>query len=182
MNMRPVLPVLLLALPLAAQEWPGPDTIGVQVRVSQPGGDLSDATSSNTPGVGASLLAELHFDSTVCARLNMGADDWSRPGASGDRSVRSFQLGGEALWFLVEDRDDWLKGPYLVGGIHMVNWSLGASASGTGSTLRVTHAAYTAGIGYRLSRHLDAEVKVLAGVASPTVNAAAVQVAVSYRL
>jgi hypothetical protein len=184
---RPLLlPALLLALPLSAGDWPGPDTLGVQVRLDVPNGDLSDATDSSAPGVGASLQAEIHFDPSLvdaplAVRLELGADEWSKPGSSSEHEVRSFHLGGEAVYFLMDDRSDALKGPYLLAGVRGVAWSLGSSASGTGSSTRVVHAAYTAGMGYRWDRHLDAELKVLAGPLTPELTAGALVACVGYR-
>jgi hypothetical protein len=181
-----VLPALLLALPLAAGDWPGPDTLGVQVRADVPSGNLADAADSSAPGVGASLQAEIHFDPSLvdaplAVRLELGGDEWSKPGTSSMRAVREFHLGGEVVYFLRDDRSDLLKGPYLLAGIRGAAWSLGASASGTGSSLRVVHAAYTAGMGYRWNRHLDGELKVMAGPITPTLTAGALMACAGYR-
>lgn len=182
---RPILlPALLLALPLAAGDWP--DTLGIQVRASVPNGNLADAADSSAPGVGIGLQAELHFDPSLveaplAVRLEMGADEWSRPGGSSRRAVREFHLAGEVVWFLHDDRSAGMKGPYLLAGLRGAAWSLGASASGTGSSLRVIHAAYTAGMGYRFSRHLDAELKVLAGPVTRDLSAGALMAGLAYR-
>jgi hypothetical protein len=161
MRIRIALAMLLPFLPLAAQ-WPGPDTLGAQVRLSLPGGNLPDATGSRAPGYGASLMAEMHFESTVCARAELGMDNWAQKGGSGDRSVRAYHLGVEALCFL-QDSGDYLKGPYLAAGAGVYTWALGADTRATGKPLRSAKAALTAGFGYRFNAHLDAELKILAG-------------------
>jgi hypothetical protein len=182
MNKHFVLPFLFLTLPLAAEEWPGPDTIGFQARVSKPLADLSDAVGSPAPGIGASLQVELHFDSTICGRVDLGADDWSKLGGSSARSVRALHLGGEVVYFLIEDRDTLLRGPYLTAGLQAVYWSLGANASGTGTSLDTVHPGYTAGFGYRVSRRVDLELKVMASPMTSNQTAGAVMACVTFRL
>ena len=179
--MRPWLlfPALLLTLPALA-EWPEADALGVQVRLNLPGGALSEATGNRLPGVGVSLMAELHFESQFCGRLLMGADDWPQIG-TGSRRVRSYQLGGEAVYFLQDPGEASFAGPYLVAGAAGTAWTIGADARKAKVPLRVMHVAFTAGFGYRLTRHLDLEVKLLAGVVDPDFTANAIQFGATYR-
>ncbi len=60
-------------------------------------------------------------------------------------------------------------------------WTLGKDVTGTGESRRVMHAAATLGFGWRLMRHLDAEVKVLAGKIDPGVDAFALMGGLNYR-
>lgn len=175
-----VLP-LLLALPLAAADWPGPDTLGVQARLALPGANIPDATGSRVPGLGASLLAELHFDSAFCARLELGTDDWRQKGGSGNRSVQDYHLGFEAMYFMQDEGGAYLKGPYLVGGVGLYTWALGSDALGTGVPLRVAKAAATGGFGYRFNAHVDAELKVMASKVAKGFTAEATLVGVTWR-
>jgi hypothetical protein len=172
------LAALLLALPMVAEER---DTLGVQARLSLPGGNLPDATGSQAPGMGASLLAELHFEPEVCLRLLIGADSWRQKGSAGDRSVRAYHVGAEAIYFLQDDGGDFRKGPFLIGGLAGITWALGADTRDTGTPLRVIHAGFTAGFGYRFNRHMDAEVKVLSSKVDPDFTATATMVSFTYR-
>jgi hypothetical protein len=153
----------------------------VQARLSLPGGNLPDATNSRAPGLGASLLAELHFESALCARLDLGADTWRQKGSVGNRSVQAYHLGMEALYFMQDEGGAYLKGPYLVGGMAVTTWALGSDARGTGLPLRSTKASLTAGFGYRFNAHLDGEVKILAGKVDAAFSAEATQVGVTWR-
>ena len=53
--------------------------------------------------------------------------------------------------------------------------------TGAGETRRVVHAAATLRVGWRMMRHLDAEVKVLAGRIDPVLDALAIMGCVNYR-
>lgn len=182
-----VLPVLLalpLTLPLAAANpaaWPGPDTLGIQARLSLPGGNIPDATASRAPGLGASLMAELHFDSVVCARLSMGSDSWRQKGSAGNRSVQAYSLGMEGLCFLNDDGGSSLRGAYVAGGLAVYTWALGSDALGTGTPVRTTKAALTVGLGYRFTAHVDAEVRIIAGKVTPDFTGAATMLGINYR-
>ena len=174
-------PALLLALPLSAQ-WPGDDLIGLQGRVSFPGANLSDAVGAGTPGFGLSVQTELHFERTqsmVCARIAMGADDWRRLGG-GNRSVTGYHVGGDALYFLRDDGRDYLNGPYLIGGLEAIAWSVSAGASDTGTSQRVLRAGGSLGFGYRLSRKTDAEVKVFVSQVDPSFKVYAAMACLNY--
>lgn len=167
--MLKVLPALLLSvLPLAAQA-PEPNRVGGQARLSLPGGNLPDATGGRAPGLGGSLLAELHFEDMddLAFRVGMGADNWFKHGGDGNRAAASYYLGAELAYFFTEKVGSTQKGPYLVGGLQGVTWALGASPDGTQPSVRTLHAAVTVGFGYRFSRRLDVEVTVLAGPVSP---------------
>jgi len=178
--MRPwfVLSALFLALPLSAQ-WPGQDLLGVQGRLSFPGGELAQAVGTLTPGLGLSVQTELHFEDKLCARLGMGLDSWFHPG-KGNRSVAAYDVAGEVLYFLRNDDQDFLNGPYLVAGLSGITWALSAGASNTGSPERSIHAGITGGFGYRLTRHLDCELKIMASQVNPGFTANATIVCLNY--
>jgi len=175
-------PALLLALPLSA-DWPGDDLIGVQARVSLPGANLADAVGTTTPGIGLSVQTELHFERTqsmVAARIAMGADDWRKLGGSSDRAVTGYHVGGDVLYFLKDDGKDYLNGPYLIGGLEAVAWSVSQGASDTGVSQRVIRAGGSAGFGYRLTRRTDAEVKVYVSQVDPSFKVYAARVCLNY--
>jgi hypothetical protein len=181
------IPALLLALPLCAQ-WPGENLVGVQVRAGFPGADLPDAVGSEAPGIGASIQAELHtepyrFDravSLLCARVELGADTWRKPGGSRDRSVNAYHLGVDAVYFLKDDGREFLNGPYLVGGAEGIAWVVGAGASDTGVSQRTLRAGYSVGFGCRFNQHLDAEVKVMASEVDPALKVGVAMVCLNY--
>lgn len=180
---RYLLPACLLCTGLAAQSIQDA-TLAVQGRLSKAESDLKDATDSSLPGIGASLLAEMAFHEGYRARLDIGYDLWQkgdlkhRPGAEG--SASAFHVGVEGLLLLDPDAPQGL-GPYLLAGIGAYSWSVKEEDGGTTVKRRGTHAAATVGIGYRMSERFDAEVKVLAGRVVKDMNAAAIQLGVTYR-
>jgi hypothetical protein len=147
---------------------------------------LKDVTGSSIPGLGASLVAELDYGEGYRARLDIGYDQWlkgdlgSRPGTEG--SVSTFHMGVEGVMMLNPDETP-ARGPYLLAGIGGYAWDVQEQDSATHATTkrRGTHVAGTLGMGYRLTKSLDVELKVLAGQVVPTVAAAAIQVGVTYR-
>jgi hypothetical protein len=116
----------------------------------------------------------------LAVRVGMGADNWFGHGGDGNRSVASYYVGAELAYFIMEKTGSVQKGPYLVGGLQGVTWALGASADGTHPSVRTLHAAVTAGFGYRLSRHLDVEVTVLAGPVTPGFTANTTRLAATW--
>jgi len=181
------IPALLMALPLCAQ-WPGEDMVGVQFRAGIPGADLPDAVGSEAPGLGASLQAELHTapyrfernQSLFCARVELGMDAWRKVGGSPGRSVKAYHLGLDGLYFLKDDGREFLNGPYLIGGAEAIAWDVGAEASSTGSEERAFRAGLSLGFGYRLNRHMDAEVKFMGSQVDPTLKVGVAMVCLNY--
>ena len=182
---RPLLLAAWLSLSLAAQGTE-PASIGVQVRASAAEAGLKDATGSSLPGLGASLLAELEYGEGYRARLDLGYDQWlkgdlgSKPGSEG--SVSAFHVGVEGVMMLNPDESP-SRGPYLLAGAGGYVWDVQEedSAPHTTTKRRGTHVAGTLGLGYRLAKSLDVELKVLAGQVVPTLSAAAIQIGVTYR-
>jgi hypothetical protein len=187
------LSALLLALPLCAgatpeDAFPGDNLVGVQARGSLPGLDLASAVGSTTPGIGVSLQTELHFppyrfdrdQCRFCARVEIGADTWQKVGASSGRDVTAFNLGVDGLYFLRDDGREFLNGPYLIAGVQEMAWTVGAEASGTGASERGVHGGYEAGLGCRLNRHLDAELKFLGSQADPALKVGAAMVCLDF--
>lgn len=184
MRIRPALLSLLLALPVGAQVLE-PSMLGVQGRISIPEGSMRDALGGlRIPGFGASLFAELDLGEGLRVRANLGADIWPQGKgnlSSDDRQIQAFHLGGEVLYFLRDEGGKELRGPYLTAGLAGYAWSLGKDVSGGGETRRVLHAAATLGLGWRLARHLDAEVKLLAGRIDPGLDAMVLMAGLNYR-
>ena len=180
--MRPwiTLPTLLLALPLAAQA-PEPNSIGIQARLSLPGGNLPDVTGSRNAGIGASLQAELHFESVLSLRLLMGADDWRPKGAAQNRAVQAYHVGVDVVYFLRDEGRDYVQGPYVMAGLAGYTWAIGADAQSRTTPLRSTKACVDVGFGYRLNPHFDVELKVLAGKVEPNFTANTTSLGITYR-
>jgi len=184
MRIRPILATLLLSLPLAAQVLE-PSMIGIQGRISIPEGSFRDALGGlRIPGFGASLFAEVDLGDNLHARAGLGGDLWPQGRGnlgSDDRQIQAFHLGGEALYFLRDEGGKVITGPYVLAGLGGYSWSLGKDVTGTGASRRVLHAAATLGFGWRLMRHLDAEVKILVGKIDPGVDAMALMGGLNYR-
>ena len=187
------LSALLLALPLCANPsgeapFPGENLMGVQGRGSLPGADLADAVGSSTPGIGASVQVELHFEPyrferdqcRFCARLGMGVDSWRMVGGSPGRSVTAYQVGIDGLYFFRDDGREFLNGPYLMVGAEGITWAVGAKASDTGAPERVIRAGFSAGFGYRLNRRVDAELKIMGSQVDPALKIATTMVCLNY--
>ena len=177
---------LLLGLSLRAQQYE-PATLGFQVRGSLPFGGLKDAVGGGLPGVGVGLVMEDDFLEGYRGRVVMGADQWFKgklenlPGMKG--GVSSFHLGVEGVRLLRPYEDYPLLGPYVVAGVGMYAWSVTREDTvlNTSATRRVTHAGATFGFGWRLTAHLDVEVKALGGVVDPDFTAAALLAAATFR-
>lgn len=184
MRIRPALLSLLLALPVRAQVLE-PSMLGLQGRISIPEGNFRDALGGlRIPGFGASLFAELDLGDNLHARGGLGADIWPQGKgnlASDDRQIKAFHLSGEAVYFLRDEGGKVILGPYVTAGLGGYAWSLGKDVTGTGQGRRVLHAAATLGFGWRLMRHLDAEVKVLGGRIDPGLDAMALMGCLNYR-
>lgn len=184
MKVSRALPFAALAtLGLMAQE---PASIGVQARVSKAESGLKDVTGSSLPGLGASLVAEIDSSEGYRARLDIGYDYWQKgdlsksPGTEG--SATAFHVSVEGLMMLNPEGSPAL-GPYVLAGIGAYSWSVKEHDKDTDATvkLRGTHAAGTVGLGYRLAKSLDAELKVLAGRMVAKRTATAIQLGVTYR-
>jgi len=184
MRIRPALLSLLLVLPLRSQVLE-PSMLGLQARISIPEGSFRDALGGlRIPGFGASLFAEMDLGDSLHYRLGMGADQWPQGKGnvgSDDREIQAFHVGGEVVYFLRDEGETRLLGPYVTAGIAGYAWALGKDVTGAGETRRVVHAAATLGVGWRMMRHLDAEVKVLGGRVDPGVDALAIMGCVNYR-
>ncbi len=174
--------VVLLASSLGAQD-PESATIGVQARISHPEAGLRDLVGGGIeiPGVGLSLVAEFDMTEGYRLRVDFGGDRWS--GHSGvDSKVFAYHLGVEGVMMLrPDDEPSW--GPYILAGLGGYAWSVGETDAITGGTnnRRIMHVAGTVGIGFRLARTLDVELKALGGRIDPKLFAAAVMLGVTFR-
>jgi len=184
MRIRQAFATLLLSLPLSAQVLE-PSMIGIQARMSIPEGSFRDALGGlRIPGFGASLFAELDLGENLHARMGLGADLWPQGrGKIGreDRRIQAFHLDGGVLYFPRDEGGKTITGPYVIAGLGGYAWSLGKDVTGTGEARRVLHAAATLGFGWRMMRHLDAELKVLVGKVDPGVDALAIMGGLNYR-
>jgi len=177
---------LLLGTTLRAQQYE-PASLGLQVRGSLPFGELKDAVGGGLPGIGVGLVMEEDFLEGYRGRVVMGADQWFKgklenlPGMKG--GVSAFNLGIEGVRLLRPYGDYPVLGPYVVAGVGMYAWSVTREDTvlNTSATRRVTHAGATFGFGWRLTAHLDVEVKAMAGQVDPDFGAAALLGAATFR-
>lgn len=181
MRFSSLLPALVVATQLTALKAE-PNTLGVQVRLSVPGGNLPDASGSRNPGLGGGLQAELNLDDSHFAiRVVVGADDWRKGAASQNSAVQAYHIGTEGIYFLRDEGLDHISGPYLLLGLSSYTWAMGADARPDGKPLRVSHAVFHGGFGYRINRYLDLELKLFTGKVELGFVASATQVGVTYR-
>jgi hypothetical protein len=178
---------LLGVLPLAAQEYE-PATLGAQVRVSVPEGDLKSAVGGVAkPGLGASVEWEEDFLDGIRGRVGLGIDNWfkgdweDRPGMKGGLSATHLTV--TVVRMLRPDADPPLTGPYVLGGVGLTAWSLTSedSLAGTKVTRKATHMSFVLGAGWRIARGMDVEFKVLTGKVEPDFTATAVMGGVTFR-
>ena len=160
------------------------------LRASFPESGLHDAVGGGTvPGLGASLVMEQdlaeHFEGWR-ARLALGGDFWfwgnltQLPGTSG--KVTAAHISGELVKMLRPGGDPVTLGPYLVVGAGLYEWSGTRVDPVLGKVdLKSGHMAGTFGFGWRLTRSLDGEVKVLMGKMDPATTAVAVMAAATLR-
>ncbi|WP_306597936.1 hypothetical protein [Geothrix sp. 21YS21S-2] len=177
---------ILLASALWGQEAE-PSTLGLQLRGSFPESGLGDAVGGgNAPGVGISLVMENDLAEYYPGwryRVALGMDFWfwgnltKLPGSAGKVSVG--HLSAEAVRML---RPASPKGPYLVAGVGIYEWSWSKSDPVLGKVdQKAGHMAGTFGFGYRWTRSLDFEVKALMGKMDPDTTAVAIMAAATYR-
>lgn len=154
--MRPALwlcPVLALAL--GAQDA-DPKYMGVQIRVHNPVGDLKQ--QMGTYGMGASIFVEHQLEDSFAVRLVGGMDMWGKGvsgGLTGDTRARAYHFDVEGLKFLRPDDEPNLLGPYFVVGVGGYGWEL----TQNNQSRRTFRAGGSLGFGYRMSTHLDAEIR-----------------------
>lgn len=179
----------LLATALCAQE-PEPATLGFQVRASFPEAGLSAAEGGGqAPGLGLSVVMEedlVQWYEGWRARMAVGTDIWfwgsvtSVPGASG--KVTASHVSGELVRMLRPGGDPVSLGPYVLVGLGLYEWAWTKNDPVLGRVdERVGHGAGTLGFGWRLTKSMDAEAKVLMGKMDPTTTAVAFMAAVTWR-
>ena len=176
---------LALALPLGAQQYE-PTIVGVTGRLSQPEGDLKDATGGfGKPGFGFGVFMEEDFLDGYRGRLGLGTDMWfkgnwvGKPGVTG--GVTSATLYAEGVKMLRPDADPPLLGPYVLAGVGLTAWSLTTEAAGVTTTSRATHVTGTFGFGWRFAEKFDVEIKILYGKVNTDFTAGALMAGVNYR-
>lgn len=161
-----------------AQEGPG---LAVQFRALAPLQNLRDANGGKV-GAGFSLAAHFPLEDEWSWRLDLGHDRFPRgakAGASGvSTEVDVSHLGLEVVYQMGE-----VPGPYLFGGLGGYSWSVKEtdSALSLATTRRVAHLGASLGFGYRVTPHLDVELKGMGGRVDPDFTAGWAGVAVSWR-
>jgi len=179
----------LLAASLGAQQ-PEPSTLGLEIRASFPESGLADAAGGGSvPGAGFRLVMEddlADYFEGWRVRGAVGMDFWfwgnltKLPGTSG--RVTAGHLTGELVRMLRPGGDPVTLGPYMVMGLGIYEWSYDRNDPVLGSQeVKVGHAAGTFGFGWRTSKALDLEAKVLMGKLDPTTTAVAVMASAAWR-
>lgn len=179
---------LLLAPALAAQEAEA-TTLGLQLRGSFPASGLRDAVGGgDVPGVGFSLVMEDDLSQWFegwRARLDVGGDFWfwgnltSLPGTSG--KVSAGHVTGEAVRMMRPGGDPVSLGPFLAVGLGIYEWNRSMDTPTGKVDTHVGHAVGTVGFGWRMTKELDLEAKVLMGKLDPDTTAVAVMACATYR-
>jgi hypothetical protein len=174
----------MLAAALRAQEFE-PASLGVQLRASAPMSQLKDSVGSGVPGLGLDLVMEQDFGEGWRGRALLGADKWfkgdlnSLPGTKG--GAFAAHLGVEAVYLLRPYGDYPLLGPFVLAGLGGYAWDVTREDASGRTDRRVAHVAGTVGAGWRLTGHLDVEIKALVGEVDPDFTAAAVMAGVTVR-
>ena len=164
---------LLLTAALGAQQTE-PTTLGVQARLTFP-----------SPGLGGSLVMEQDFTDNwvgVRGRLDLGADIWTwnavARNGSGSGTVKALHLGAEVVRMLRPGGDTVSLGPYVTLGAGLYQWSFNEDATGS---RRAGHGGGTVGVGWRFTKTLDGEFKVLASQLDPGTSVVALMAMATWR-
>ena len=163
----------LLAAALGAQQSE-PTTLGVQARLTFP-----------YPGLGGSLVMEDDFGdyfNGIRGRLDLGADVWAWKGVArsdaGSGTVKALHLGAEVVRMLRPGGDPVSLGPYVTLGAGLYQWSF--TEDGVGGR-RAAHGGGTVGVGWRFTKTLDGEFKVLASNLDPGTSVLALMAMATWR-
>lgn len=167
--MRRLLPLLLAALPLCAQDA----ALGVRVQGVIPMGDLRDLTDGQV-GIGAGGFVEIPVGEAFRLRPTVGGQYFPKKVSASlggaEVTVSSVDFMLDALWFPGESTD---HGPYLVGGAGGQMWRV--SPTGAAATSH-TRLGVSGGIGYQLTPHIAAEARAFWSPVEPTLTATGLSV------
>jgi hypothetical protein len=175
--------LLLSAIALSAQE---PTTVGLNFRGSRPADNLKDMVGGKV-GWGVSLDAESELYEAWNARLAIGFDTWGPGNALDQSGVRGKVTVGhislEGVRMLGPEGRTGYLGPYFVFGLGAYGWNASSSdpANAIAITRRVLHLGGSVGLGYRFSKSLDAELRVLGGKVDPQFTASALSFGLTFR-
>jgi hypothetical protein len=162
--MRRVLPFLLAALPLCAQDA----TLGVRAQAVVPMGDLRDLTDGQV-GLGAGVFVEIPIGDSLRLRPTLGGQYFPKKTSASlggaEVTVSSVDFMLDALWFPGETAD---QGPYLVGGAGGQMWRV--SPTGAAATSH-TRLGLSGGIGYQFTPHLGFEARAFWSPVEPNLTA-----------
>lgn len=191
---RNLLALLVIATPLAAQDV----RFGVQIHANLPSADLKDAADSKAgAGGGVHMTFDLGGGSVIRPRIdyvvypeNKAFPDYSvAASASGKAKLDNLSAGADYLYFF-EGKD---SGFYITGGISWNRWNfdydytnkVGNQTLSGSSSRTANKVGGAAGVGFNLNRNFGVEARYTASkfenAGGGQVNAAAVQLAASYR-
>jgi len=167
---------LLLTAALGAQQTE-PATLGAQVRLTFP-----------SPGLGGSLVMEEDFTDNwvgIRGRLDLGADLWTWKGVArngnGSGTAKAMHLSGEMVKMLRPGGDPVTLGPYVTLGAGLYQWSFNEDTATGQVGRRAGHGGGTVGVGWRFTRTLDGEFKVLASQLDPGTSVLALMAMATWR-
>lgn len=176
-----VLGMLALGVPASAQD---PAPWGIQLRVNDPGSDLSDVLGGKV-GFGASLVCHHAFAGgavPIRARLNYDRWDEGKPvGAPASRfKADSYGISVEICSFF---RREATTGAYYALGIAGDHWNVKSvdASTGTSSGTDATKASSTASFGYLLANGFSVELSGKAGTVAKNLEARVWSLSVGYR-
>ena len=166
----------LLAAALGAQQTE-PSTLGLQARLTFP-----------NPGLGGSLVMEDDFTDYITGvrgLLDLGADVWTWKGvarsAGGSGTVKALHLSAEFVRMLRPGGDPVTLGPYVSVGAGLYQWSFYEDTTGGQVGRRAAHGGGTVGVGWRFTKSLDGEFKVLASNLDPGTSVVALMAMATWR-
>ena len=165
--MRRILPFLLAALPLCAQDA----AIGARAQLVVPMGDLHDLTGVQV-GLGGGVFVEIPLGDAFRLRPTLGAEYFPKKTSASlggaDVTVTAVDMMLDALWFPGETTD---RGPYLVGGMGGQMWRVSPS---NGAAISHTRLGVSGGIGYQINPHVGVEARAFWSPIESTLTATGV--------
>lgn len=155
--------------------------LAVQVRLLTPLQNLRDANGGKMGG-GLSLAVNVPLEDGWAWRVDLGHDRFPKGATAGATGVTTeidaSHLSVEGVYQL---RDT--LGPYVFAGLGGYSWNLKEDDAvvGVATSRRVAHVGVSLGLGYRITEHLDVEIRGMAGKVDPTFTASWAGVAAAWR-
>jgi hypothetical protein len=173
--MRRVLPFLIAALPLVAQDA----SIGLRADILAPTGDLRNVTDTQL-GLGGAVVVNIPLGDVASGwvlRPLVGGQFIPKGNnlglASTKTDVSTLDLMLESLWYPIGDIT---RAPFLVVSVGLQHWRENSTGAYP-STFSVTRIGANAGVGYQITSSLSADLRGFWSPVSPTLTASGVMLA-----